>query len=408
VTEDAFGKISNSGGAPLKAAPGLWMIPGFGNTGVVETEEGLVLVDVPVGALATGMIARLREISDAPVHTLFITHGHLDHAFFDPLVREARQRGFNPPRVVAQRDVEKRLNKYRMLHGYHEYINRVQFAVPEGVPAFPYPTRDPDILFDKTLSTRIGGLDFHAYHQLGETDDASWVWLPEKQTVFAGDLVVWSFPNVGNPFKVQRYTLEWAEGLEAILAKEPEVLVPGHGPLIQGRQAIREKLLKISDALRYLHREVVDRLNRGVWYEDILHQVALPPEMLDDDFLAPRYGCPTFVVHGILRQYTGWYDGNPSNLFPPKRSEVAAEIAALAGKDRIMDRAGALKDAGREAMALQFVDLALAADLTETEARDMHRLKAELLDVLGNRDTSLIARSIYFNGKKEELKRAGP
>ncbi|MBW1815484.1 MAG: hypothetical protein JRJ39_18210, partial [Deltaproteobacteria bacterium] len=47
--------------------PGIWMIPSFGNTGVVETEEGLVLIDVPVQVRMEKTMTMLREVLDAPV-----------------------------------------------------------------------------------------------------------------------------------------------------------------------------------------------------------------------------------------------------------------------------------------------------------------------------------------------------
>lgn len=399
-----FGRMQIDGEKPDNPAPGVWMIPGFANTGVIETDEGLVLVDMPVQAYLEKTMTMLRQISLAAVHTVFVTHGHLDHAFHvDPLFDEAERNGNPPPRVIAHRNVLKRFQKYRMLAEYHEHINRIQFNFATGEKAFPLPKRNPDEVFDKSISIRVGGIDFHAFHGLGETDDHLWVWVPEKKTIFAGDFVIYSFPNVGNPFKVQRYTLEWAEALETMVGKEPDILIPGHGPVVAGKDAIRELLLKISSALRYLHQEVIKRLNQGMLYEDILHDVHLPPEMLDDDFLAPRYGCPTFVVHGILRQHAGWYDGNPSNLFPPKRSDLYSEIQLLLGKNSLIEHARRLKQEGQESMALQFMDMALTADLEDSEKREIHRLKGELLDRLGQKDPSFIVKSIYFRaGKKEK------
>ena len=52
-------------------------------------------------------------------------------------------------------------------------------------------------------------------HAMGETDDATWVWMPRRRLAMVGDLIVSSLPNTGNPNKVQRYTLEWAEALGA-------------------------------------------------------------------------------------------------------------------------------------------------------------------------------------------------
>jgi alkyl sulfatase BDS1-like metallo-beta-lactamase superfamily hydrolase len=405
---DNFGGIPGSDKPARSPVDGVWMVAAFGNTGIIETEEGLLLVDVPAQSMMPGLMKSMRAAVSTRVHTVFLTHGHFDHAFsLEPVFQEAARQGHPAPRVIAQRNVLKRLNKYRMLHGYHEHINRIQFRVEPGQTAFPYPEYNPDLMFDESISFRIGALDFHAYHQWGETDDAAWVWVPEKRTILAGDLVVWSFPNVGNPFKVQRYTVEWAEALEAMVAKEPEILIPGHGPLLEGREKIRDTLLKISGALRFLHREVVDRLNRGLGCEEILHEVKLPADMLDNKFLTPRYGCPNFVVHGILRQYTGWYDGNPSNLFPPRRKDLAREIADLVGTDQLLARAERQNSEGRHDLALQFLDMALSAGLDEAQTRVVHGLKAGIFKILAEQADSFIAQSIYQNGHRDERAKAG-
>ena len=62
---------------------------------------------------------------------------------------------------------------------------------------------------------------------------------PASKVLCTGDLFIWASPNAGNPQKVQRYPLEWAEALRRMLALYdspaggPEVLLPGHGyPII--------------------------------------------------------------------------------------------------------------------------------------------------------------------------------
>ncbi len=407
MSQDHYGRIRQQQTEPENFAPGTWLFPGFGNTGLLETDQGLVLVDLPVAPPAARQLERITRRVPGRIHTVFLTHGHLDHACdLEPLFDLARKRQQAPPRLIAQRNLPLRLQKYRMLAGYHQMINRMQFQVPGEQRAFPLPTRNPDTLFDRSLSLRVGELELQAFHARGETDDALWLWVPQKKTVFAGDLVIYSFPNVGNPFKVQRYTLEWARALEEIMAREPEYLVPGHGPLLAGRQNIRLCLDKTARALRYLHQEVVDRLNAGMWYQDILHEVKLPPELMDHQFLAPRYGCPTFVVHGILRQYTGWYDGNPSNLFPPRRELVAREVAELAGAERLLQRARRLGQEGQAALALQLLDLALAGGLERDQEAKAHRLKGELLAELAGKEKCFIAWSIFHHGARAEQEAA--
>jgi alkyl sulfatase BDS1-like metallo-beta-lactamase superfamily hydrolase len=393
---------------PLNPSPGVWMLPSFGNTGVVETPDGLVLVDVPLPVRMDRTMSMLRSVSDAPVHSVYLTHGHLDHATaLDPIYDEAERNNSPLPRIIAQRNLVKRFNRYRMLDGYHAYINRIQFAIPEGVPGFPIPKRNPDITFDKSLAQQIGGILFEAFHARGETDDHLWVWVPEKKTVFTGDMVISAFPNVGNPFKVQRYTLDWAEGLEAIAGKDPELLVPGHGDPVQGKKNVQEICLTTAEALRYLHAEVLKRLNAGMWYEDILHDIKIPEKLTQPAFLKPLYGRPEFVIHGILREYTGWYDGNPSNLFPPKRKETNRELVSLIGMEKVIAHVRKLQQEERPDMALQLVDIALSEEQSDSEKKELHKMKAELLKATGEKDPSLISRNIYFNGYKQEMKLAG-
>ena len=66
---------------------------------------------------------------------------------------------------------------------------------------------------------------FELTHGRGETDDATFVWLPEKGVLVSGDFVIWVFPNAGNPRKVQRFAPDWAVALrrmQALAAGRPD------------------------------------------------------------------------------------------------------------------------------------------------------------------------------------------
>ena len=58
-----FGRIPINEEKAINPAPGVWMIPGFGNTGVVETDEGLVVIDMPVQPCLERTMEMLRQIS---------------------------------------------------------------------------------------------------------------------------------------------------------------------------------------------------------------------------------------------------------------------------------------------------------------------------------------------------------
>lgn len=157
-------------------------------------------------------------------------------------------------------------------------------------------------------------------------------------------------------------------------------------------------------ALRWLEDEVVRRLNAEQWYEQILHEVTLPPDLEGHAYLQPVYGSTAFAVHSILRRYTGWYDGNPSTLFASTRAEIAHEVLGLAGgaepvlaRARALHASGALADVQR---ALHLVDFVLFDGGPQADAA--RALKAELLAARAAVEPSFVARNILASAAKLE------
>lgn len=385
--------------------PQVYSITTFGNVGFIVTEEGVVVVDTAIHQFGELIRNDIRKVTDAPIHSIIYTHGHYDHAFgVWALLKDVEERGDPKPRIIAHENVVKRFNRYQELQGQQEFINRIQFSVPEGTSAVPKEYHYPDLTYHDRLSFRLGGLTFELRFGMGETDDATWIWIPEKKVVFSGDFLLWSFPNLGNPFKVQRYETEWADALEQMASLHPQILVPGHGPVIRGEK-IQKVCLNTARALRYLHEEVVKRLNQGAWIEQILEEVQLPEDLAKKSYLAPIYGCPTFAIHAIYRRYAGWYDGNPSHLFPSKTADIAKEVVNLTGTEALLNRAKTLKEAGEIQLALHLVDFIIYNPET-TSLKEAHELKAELLQAKAEQTTSSIGRNIFLNGARREYQLA--
>lgn len=386
--------------APERLAEGVHLLPLFGNVTCIDTGDGLVVVDTGVRARGPRLLEMIRRLSDAPVRYVIYTHGHLDHAFgVWALLEEAERRGRPRPVIVAHEAVPARFDRYREMAGYTEHINRIQFRVPAGRRIIaPERFHYPDLTYRDRMELRAGGLTLELTHAKGETDDATWVWIPERRVACAGDLFLWSCPNIGNPFKVQRYEVEWAEALEAIAARAPVAMAPGHGPGLLGEDTVREACLDTARALRWLHDEVVRRLNAGMWPEAILREVtALPADLATRPYLAPTYGCPTFIVHGILRRYHGWFDGNAAHLFPASAGEIAADVVDLAGERALLARARTRAGTGEAQRALHLVDFVLDGG-ARAFAGEAQALKAELLAARAAAEPSYIARSILENG----------
>ncbi len=384
-----------------EVTPGIICVGGFGNSGVVITDEGIVVVDAGIGE-GTGrrIVKTIRERTEAPVNTIIYTHGHFDHAYnMRPLFDDAEMRSHPKPRIIAHEAVLRRFERYQKLYGHHQHINRIEYDIPEEVEVLPPEFFYPDLTYSDAMEFRLGGLTFELYHALGETDDATWVWIPERQTAIVGDLVVWSCPNIGNPLKVQRYELEWAEALEKIAGKEPAFLLPGHGPAIKG-ELIQEICLNTARFVCQLHSEVIRLLNKGYWIEEILEQVKIPEELANKPYLAPIYGCPTFIIHGIERRYSGWYSGNPSNLFPASSAEIAEEVVKASSVGKLLRRSKELKQEGKSQLALHLVDFVIGGTGESQSRREALQLKAELLEARAGVESSYIARNILRHGAK--------
>ncbi len=74
------------------------MVEAFSHVWAVRTEEGLVLFDVSAANGAPQVIAALRQWCDDPVHTIVVTHGHMDHiGGASAFIEEAASRGRRGP-----------------------------------------------------------------------------------------------------------------------------------------------------------------------------------------------------------------------------------------------------------------------------------------------------------------------
>ena len=295
-------------GGPVKVASRTWFISNLSGVTAFETEAGLVLVDSGTERLAPGLAAQLREKTQAPVHTAIFTHGHLDHAYGLKSFLVPDQ---PLPRIVAQRAILDRFARYERTAGLNTGINARQFAVSPGnlLNIFQLPALMPDLLFDERLVLSAGELTFEVSHCRGETDDACWVWCPERRVVCSGDLVINAVPNAGNPQKVQRYPWDWAEGLRSIAACDAMSLCPGHGgPVVQDPTKVKRVPLETADYLDSIVRQTLAAMNDGAPpHVDILQRVELPEAA--SPWLKPVYDDPEFIIRNIIRFYGGWWSG---------------------------------------------------------------------------------------------------
>lgn len=344
---------------------------------------------------------------DARLAAAIYSHHHVDHVFgtlrFDA---EAVERRWPRPTVYAHEDLPDHFDRYKATNGWNATLNARQFGEtaaalgPDGherLKAFTWPTeyRYPDVTYDKRLTFRSGAHEFELHHARGETDDATWTWIPDRRILHPGDLFIWAVPNAGNPQKVQRYVSDWAAALREMAGLEPEVMLAGHGMPIFGRDRVVRALTDTADLLDTIESQTIALMNTGANLDTVIHSVQIPEHLLELPYLKPVYDHPQFIVRNVWRRYGGWYDGEPDNLLPAPRAEQAAEWVRLAGGvDAVLARVDELLNSDNARLASHLIEFAA---LAAPNAAAVHELRSRVYRARAAGDPTLMSRAIFLH-----------
>lgn len=388
-------------------ADDLAIVESFSHVVAFQTGEGLVLFDTSGARTGAAVVGALRGWSDQRFHSLLYTHGHVDHVGgAGAFVAHEEERGRPTPRIIGHENVAARFERYRATNGYNLTINRRQFGglfdeqiLGGGKHFLPRRSPAPDLSFRDRMRMQVGELDFELRHARGETDDHLWAWLPERKVICAGDFFIWNFPNAGNPQKVQRYPVEWAEAIRTMAGMGCELFIPAHGLPIEGAERIARVLGEVAGALETVVEQTLALMNEGETLDRILHEVKIDPEILEKPYLRPLYDEPEFVVRNVWRLYGGWYDGNPARLKPAPDAALARELCALSGGLKpLIERASELAEAGEYRLACHLIETAVQA---EPEDRAAHAARAEIYRRRRKAESSLMAMGIFGTAARE-------
>jgi alkyl sulfatase BDS1-like metallo-beta-lactamase superfamily hydrolase len=344
--------------AAVRVNDAIYLAYGFGNTFLVTTSAGNVVIDTSSVVRAARAKELLQRENAGPIKYIVLTHAHGDHTGGVPLWKAA------DTQVIAQKEHYEFVNYQQRLAGFFAERNAAQFNFqrpPTGPWTGNYGAKiAATVQFEDRYEFTLGDTKFEVLSTPGETPDHLTVWLPKYRAAFVGDNYYESFPNMYTLRGTKpRWALDYIASLDKVLALKPELLLPSHGEPVRGNAEITRRLTQYRDAIAYVHDAVVRGMNEGKDVFALMQEIKLPQELV----VGEGYGNLIWSIRGIYEGYAGFFDLRPATMYDVPVSAVFPDLAKLAGgAGAVAKLAAEHVEAGRYVEALHLTEVALAAD----------------------------------------------
>lgn len=362
----------------IERAPGVYESRGIGNSYLITTSAGDVLVNA--GALDDARRGRelFAKVSNNLIRYIVLTQSH------------ANQYGglevYKTPdnHVIAHRSYPEDRRYSEALNSHYRRITRKMWGQIAGRTEDIVPTKEvmPDVLIDERHTIELGGRRFEIiWTPGGETRSAVIVWLPQEKIAIVGNLfgpIFGNYPNL-NTLRGDkpRWALQFIDSVKTLRGLKPEMVLTGHED-IRGADHIEREVTRIIDAVQWVHDRTVDGMNAGTDLHTLMREIKVPPELA----LTEEYGKVAWNVRATWHEYTGWFDParGTTELYGVPPANVAPAIAELAGgAERLAERARVFVSEGKPLEALHLLDIALVAAPNSALGREVKRAALKLL-----------------------------
>jgi uncharacterized sulfatase len=393
----------------IKVTDGVYVAVGYSmaNATLIVGDGGTIIVDTTTKLDdAQAVLAEFAKISRAPVRAIIYTHSHPDHTGGASVFA-----GTDRPEIYSHQLYVDRVpdlgragrdggDQFGSTLPDSLYINGgtgTEFGRPLGPGAMKTGPLPPTKTFNGArLALTIAGVRMDLLHTPGETNDGLSVWLPEKRVLLTGDLFLKAFPNLyAIRGAAPRPVAQWIASLTTLIALGAEHVVPGHTRPVSGEANAQSALTAYRDGIKSIYDQTLEGMKKGERPDELVAHVKLPPSLVDSPYLQEYYGTVEWSVRAIYSDHLGWFDGNPTHLFPLPEKDRAQKIVALTGGvPQILFRARDALTTGEFRWAAELTDFVLAVDAANADAK---RLKAQALTELGERQASANARNYYLS-----------
>ncbi len=287
------------------------------NSAVIINEKDVLVVDSHITpASARTLVNEIRTLTDKQVRYVVNTHFHFDHAHGnqvfqddvliigheytrakltgDPL-NEPSFKSFTTPipaqldamrkQVATEADTAKKKDLQERLE--------IQEAYAEALKEIkPLP---PNLTVRDRMSLFRGGREIQIlFLGRGHTGGDVVVYLPQEKVLCAGDLFTGGLGFMGDG-----YLDEWIASLDELKKLDFETVIPGHGEVIVGGAAAKERIGLFQAYMRDLWTQANDLKRQSVSAEDAAKRIDLTAHKAH----FPQIMAPGVDVRAVARIY---------------------------------------------------------------------------------------------------------
>ena len=374
---------------PIKVeevTPGVFRASGVGNTFVITTSEGNVIFDTGLVIQASEQIRQLKAaLGDFEPVKIVLSHSHADH------VGGTRLWSGENTELIAHEAFEEEQRYLTELNPYLHQRNRILFPwipeTPRTLPGMDFRGLIPDIRVDNDnpYTFTLGGRRFEVHATPGaEGADNVVLWLPDDKVLLTGDFFGPQFPQFPNLFTMRgekmRKPVEYMKSIDHLLTLEIETLLPSHLEPVRGANEIRAGMIKIREAVDFVHSTTVAGMNAGKSLSELMVEIRLPERLL----LSETHGKVSWAVKSIWEYYATWFHfDRTSELYATPQSAVLDDLAGIIDADAALSLVREKLQRSEPEQALLLLEIFEGFD----KEPDLMELRVEVLSQLRERAT---------------------
>jgi glyoxylase-like metal-dependent hydrolase (beta-lactamase superfamily II) len=373
-----------------EVVPGVFRASGVGNTFVITTSEGNVIFDTGLVIQASEQIRKLKAaLGDFEPVKIVLSHSHADH------VGGTRLWSGENTELIAHEEFEEEQRYLTELNPYLHQRNRTLFPwiseTPRTLPGMDFRGLIPDVRVDNDIpyTFTLGGRRFEVHATPGaEGADNVVLWLPDEKVLLTGDFFGPQFPQFPNLFTMRgekmRKPVEYVNSIDHLLKLEVETLLPSHLAPVRGADDIRAGMIKIREAVDFIHSTTVAGMNAGKSLSELMVEIHLPERLL----LSETHGKVSWAIKSTWEYYATWFHfDRTSELYATPQSAVLADLARIIDADAALSLVHEKLERNEPEQALLLLELFEGFD-TESELMALlMELRVKVLSQLRERAT---------------------